>query len=322
MKNFGLLVVILVATVLGVSNASDQIGAGTAADPAWYFGTPQYMGNGAFKTYVVIDHENEMPIALGCEFSKAFLFDPPFEVMMTGMPMSHIDLQFPDITTAYTPFQSYESNWMPLGHPNSPYAVAHIDFHFYLVSEDKRATWTDGNCGVDGVSAQTFCKGVTPIPAPCCPPTYVLPGLVSPKMGSHMVSFLDPALSGQRFAQTFIFGTMEGRIIFYEPMITIEFFEKVQNASTPSCFPISNPSHQPQGGMYPTQYCIYTTNNNFRVELNQFAFISGGCGTVEQHGAATCAYDASTDTGITMNAVKNCNSCPYYKYTKEMAKDA
>jgi len=117
---------------------------------------------------------------------------------------------------------------------------------------------------------------------------------------------------------------MEGRVIFYEPMITITFFEMVENGTlpNPSVFPIMNPAKQTASGMYPTQYSIYTTDNNFRVELNKFTFIPGGCGTVEEFGSATCAYNPASDATITLNAVKNCNSCPYYKYTKEMANDA
>jgi len=58
------------------------------------------------------------------------------------------------------------------------------------------------------------------------------------------------------------------------------------------------------------------TENNFRVEMNQFVPFAGGCGTVAEFGPSTCAYDG-TKAAVTMNDVKNCNNCPHYKYTKE-----
>jgi len=317
-----LVFLVIFCTLLPVALSSDSIGAGTAADPAYYFGPTDYLGNGGFRAYIAIDHEQEVPVSFGSEISKSFFIDPP---LTDGDGHGHftVYLTLPDITGVYTPIQSFEVNWTPEGHPGTPFPSPHFDWHLYFMNVPAReAEILTGTCA-EGVSAEALCRALRPIPAPCCPPLYIAPRITVPAMGNHLLDLLDTALTEGKFQNSMLMGGWDGRVIFYEPMVITPIVEAIANGTTttPVCRPIRNPSRMATAGYYPSQFCLYSTVNNVRAEFNQFIFVEGGCGTVEEFGAATCAYDPSGDASITMNDVKNCNNCPYYKYTKEMAND-
>ncbi len=46
-----------------------------------------------------------------------------------------------------------------------------------------------------------------------------------PQMGAHWVDVTSPELNGSTFAQTFIYGSYDGQVNFYEPMITLDFLK-------------------------------------------------------------------------------------------------
>jgi hypothetical protein len=324
MKKSNLLLLFVATLALCTSSvlADTDIGAGTAADPAYYYAPTYYLGNGAFRSYIAIDHENEIAMALGIEFSPAFLIDPP--VPTEEIHAFQLEIPLPDIAGVYTQFQSYETNWMPNGHPGSPFLLPHIDFHFYLQNKQSRLEGiTAGPCGPEGASAESFCKGVQPLTALCCPPMYINPGLTVANMGSHLIDLLSPVIGGAKFFDTFIFGTWGGRLTFYEPMVTLEAFEMVINGTWPkTCATIRNPSRTEVAGMYPSQYCYFATSSgNVRLEMDNFVYIPSGCGDINVLGPATSTYDPTKDPTITLEKVKKCNDCPNYKYTKKMAND-
>lgn len=59
---------------------------------------------------------------------------------------------------------------------------------------------------------------------------------------------------------TDIFGAYDGKITFFEPMITQSYFESKPNA----CFGIKQPAAFSESGYYPTAYCI--RHNSYRKE--------------------------------------------------------
>ena len=54
------------------------------------------------------------------------------------------------------------------------------------------------------------------------------------------------------FTTTFIYGAYEGQLIFWEPMITLDFLQKTQAA----CLAIRQANAFRESGYYPTQYCV------------------------------------------------------------------
>lgn len=81
------------------------------------------------------------------------------------------------------------------------------------------------------------------------PQNYIaIPGGV-PQMGAHWVDVTSPELNGQLFTQTFLMGSYDGRVIFYEPMITRAFI--LSHDSYERAVP--KPAKVQKNGYYPTK---------------------------------------------------------------------
>lgn len=314
----GVVVVGAVLVLLMVSmGVYAQIGAGTAADPAYYYGDTYFMGNGAFRTYISVDHDNELPVTLGVEFNSQFFIDPP-----PGSKEIHeytVVLPLPTIAGVYTPFTNFESNWSPLGHPGTPYERPHMDFHFFMSTPEFRAKIKGGICGGGEANAKSFCKGVKPFRPECVPPAYIQPGLVVPGQGSHLLDATGPELNGGKFLDTFIFGAYDGRIVFYEPMVTTEAFEAILNGTWGErCLEIRNPQFVNVAGYYPSLFCYrYLMTGNIRVEMSNFVHIPAGCeGELEFGGPGS--YFPATDPNVSKKQKDECDECEWFSYRKNL----
>jgi hypothetical protein len=129
--------------------------------------------------------------------------------------VNSLSLQFHP-KASVTPFTHALLDWNPHGHePAGLYDKPHFDFHFYMMPEAERLAIPPYE--VDSTGFLNFpAAGYTP-------PTYVPgPGGV-PQMGAHWIDFTTPELNGQPFTQTFLYGSYNGKVIFYEPMITKAF---------------------------------------------------------------------------------------------------
>jgi len=257
--------------------------------PVYSYSASQYFGNGAFRTYFAVD--NEIPVAIGAEWSGSFLHErPPASEMMMDMTSGHmeevkLEIPLPDEAPVYTPFQTFETNYSP-GHP-APYNETHFDYHFYFQNKAQRdSNITSGTCGGGGASRDSWCRGIAAFPDACCPPAYGNIGVVVPAMGAHLVDLMAPEKLPvdnphyHPWVSQFTFGAWNGRISFYEIMIPISTFEKVVYEAYPkTCNVIRLPSEFPDPGFYPSMYCFWlTAAGNVRVELNTFVeFTTAGC---------------------------------------------
>jgi hypothetical protein len=71
-------------------------------------------------------------------------------------------------------------------------------------------------------------------------------------MGNHLLDSQSPELKDSLpFTSTFIYGAYEGELIFWEPMITLDFLQQTRDA----CIEIRQPRAFREAGYYPTQYC-------------------------------------------------------------------
>lgn len=303
--------------LLLLSTANAQIGAGTASDPAYYYADTYYMGNAGFRTYIAVDHDNERPVAMGIEFSAAFFLDTPKPTK--DLAEFTIELPLHTIGGVYTQFAGFESNWVPLGHPNSPYERPHMDFHFYMMNKAAREeNILPGDCL--GVDAKSLCKVAKPFHPECMPPGYIQPGIPVPYMGGHMIDVTGPEMSGGKFLDTFVFGNWDSRIIFYEPMIALESFEALMNGtwSGQRCLPIRNPAYHKVGGYYPSRFCYYyMTTGNIRVEMLDWVHIPTGCEGQPEFGGPGSFYPGG-DTVSTKAQKKKCDDCKWYSYAKNL----
>jgi hypothetical protein len=87
-----------------------------------------------------------------------------------------------------------------------------------------------------------------------------------PKMGKHWIDVTSPELSGEKFSQTFIFGSYDSKVIFYEPMITLDFLKKTSKFERP----IPVPAKFQKSGYYPTKMRVVKHDGVTEVLLDGF----------------------------------------------------
>ena len=226
-----------------VDKRSGKKSATTKSKARTVIGTTKSLGEGTARSWVTLDREGK-PTAIGLTFSEKALKTAPTEIPH-GQEGIDITLALP-AEAASTAFNHIGFGWNPKGHePEKIYDVAHFDVHFYTISPEERAKITAK--GDDLAKAYK-----TPAPE-YIPAGYILPpGTAVPGMGAHWINPQAGELNGQPFIKTFLFGNYDGRIIFYEPMITKSFFETKVNVTEL----IKLPQKYDKPGYYPTQYSV------------------------------------------------------------------
>lgn len=147
-------------------------------------------------------------------------------------------------------------NWNPDGHPPAGvYNVPHFDLHYYMVSPQERETFVD-QAKLD--------KALTP---DYLPANYIGIDPV-PTMGKHYVDVTSPELNGAPFTQTFIHGSYDGKLVFLEPMITLQFLK----TTTDFVRPLPQPAKFQKNGYYPTKMRVTKVNAVTNIILEGFVF--------------------------------------------------
>ena len=176
-----------------------------------------------------------------------------------------------------TPFEWLGLNWMPAGHgPPEVYGVPHFDIHYYLDPQEEIET-------IPGVHFPPGESDDEPYEEPIAPdqfpPDYFRTNYVVPEMGEHLYDLhapewdVDedgaPVPSGEVFTQSFVWGHWDGELNFFEPMITTDYFEMLDDTVIEQ---ISMPDRMPAAGQYPTEYRIaYHPNRDaYTVTLQAF----------------------------------------------------
>jgi hypothetical protein len=171
-----------------------------------------------------------------------------------------------------TPFKWVSVNFNPMGHPPPAppvWAVPHLDFHFYIMAREAVAQIRPGPCS-ELIHCDDFKRAQTPVPARYVHPDHIDVGAAVPDMGNHLIDAKTPELvvEGREFTHTFIFGAYDGHVTFYEPMVTLAYFQSRPN----SCVPIKQPKSWEAEGYYPTTYCIryLADDERYTVSLEDF----------------------------------------------------
>ncbi len=262
------------------------------------YGPPTALGNGSLRSFVKLKG-NGRPKTIGVEFGGAALTGLP-----SGEPSDGTwDIPNPDGTiawhccgyehlvtlppsTAATPFDHIVVNWNNEGHPPpGVYNPPHFDFHFYIISNAERqtiaapATASEMCVPTPGVppvplTCDILARALTPLPAAQMPPNFFSPGAVEPGMGNHLLDRSTAELNGGTFTQTWIYGTWDGAISFFEPMITLAYLQGLQGKI---CYDLKMPLVFAEAGDYPTRYCTaYNKNRDtYRITLEKFERFAG-----------------------------------------------
>jgi Domain of unknown function (DUF5602) len=241
-----------------------------------FYGAPQSLGNGFVRTWVKLDR-NENPTDIGVSFTDSALFGLPEESddfgeyplklpLLDGIDHStfEYELLFPKQAEA-TPFTHLALNWNPSGHaPEGVTTVPHFDFHFNLFTPEERHAITADNL------ADFFAKAYKAPPAQFLPPGYIAPPMAAePRMGVHYIDPTSPEFQ-RPFDRVFIYGSYDGQMAFWEPMVAHSFLLTQPNTTDL----IKLPSAYPKSGYYPTAYSVNYANGEYSVSLNGLQYRS------------------------------------------------
>lgn len=273
------------------------INKGGYLGPCAIYGDKRSMGNGHLQTYVQLKPDGK-PWAIGFRFP---------ETTLQGLPSQQYDgancfdingngqLDFGSGTTGgmngdecigghervlsfpalqkITPFKWGLVNWQAHGHiPPHIYDTPHFDFHFYTQDFVERNFIRVGPCGMV-VNCDDMSKAQKPIPASYSPPGYAGVGAVEARMGDHLIDMSAPEMHGVPFTETWIYGAYDGKLTFWEPMITNAYLE----TKPYMCKELKLPARYHESGYYPTSYCIRyrRERQEFTVSLEGFEYRTG-----------------------------------------------
>lgn len=240
------------------------------------YGAAQPLGNGNVRTWLKLSDQG-IPTDIGVTFTEAALSGLPNNdddvgeyplklKLLDGIGNStfEYELLFPE-AAASTPFTHMALNWNPLGHaPSGVTTSPHFDFHFNLFTPEERDAITADNL------ADFIAKAYNPPQSKLIAPGYItVPNAAEPRMGVHYFNPTSPEFQ-RPFDRVFIYGSYDGKMAFWEPMITSAFLEKQPNTTDP----IIQPRAYPKNGYYPTAYSVNYTNGEYSISLNGLTFRS------------------------------------------------
>ena len=224
-------------------------------------GTVQQFQHGKAWTWVQVDKDNK-PERIGIAIDEEAMnsLDPGDDHNGGHNHNNALSLAFHP-RAGVTPFAHALLDWNPHGHePEGVYTLPHFDFHFYMTTEAERKAIPPFE--VDNTGFLKF-PAEGHMPAIYAP----VPGGV-PQMGTHWIDVTTPELNGGTFTQTFIYGTYNSEVTFYEPMITKAFLDA--NPSFIRDFPV--PAKFKKAGYYPTKMRVEKVNGVTNIVLEGFVY--------------------------------------------------
>lgn len=278
-------VAVLSAAVIAISLSDRLVSAETV------YGEARALGNGFAQAYVDLA-DSGTPQALGISFAEGMLEGLPEtpnnysrcfdrngngEIDPKGECNGDYELIFmlPEkaLEDSRLPFKWISVNWNPEGHHEPappPWAAPHFDFHFYIQDRESVRGIRLGKCS-ELIDCDDFKVAQKPVPAKYVHADHIDVGAAVADMGNHLIDSKTPELAkdGPPFTHTFIYGAYDGRISFYEPMITNAYL-----ASRPDmCANLKLPQAWETAGFYPTRYCIryVSEEKRYTVSLEGFA---------------------------------------------------
>lgn len=210
--------------------------------------------NGKVWTSAKVDKDGK-PLSLSIIVDDAAMNSVP-----VGQPSDHMspanNLFIPISEKSGTPFKFAMVNWNSSGHePDHVYTLPHFDFHFYIASQNEVMNYMDEQ------------KLEAEPPAAYIPANHVTgPGV--PMMGKHFIDAASPELAGQTFTQTFLFGSYNSKVVFWEPMITRDFLKN--NNSFERSLP--QPAKFIEAGYYPTKMKVSKNKGVTEISLEGFEY--------------------------------------------------
>jgi len=220
------------------------------------------MGNGKAWSRIQMKTDSQQPDFIGISFTQDAFVNLPAG-SMNGFDAFEFVLDIPSLTQS-TPFDHIVIDWNPHGHgPVGIYDKPHFDLHFYMITETERQLIPDYE--KDSTKFQAF-----PLSA-YLPANYVPIPEGESMMGKHWVDVASPELdptNPQPFTQTFIYGSYNGKVTFYEPMVTLNFITTTNSFTRD----IPQPAKVAKSGYYPTKMSVTRSGSTTEVKLTDFVY--------------------------------------------------
>lgn len=261
--------------------------------PCAEYGESAPRGDGTLTAYSQVDQGR--PTAVGLLLTQDALQGLPYDPPTAGLwcydkdgdgqvdPMHECAGGYEDVlhlgeefrSEVDSPFTYVLNNWNPHGHmPPGVYDKPHFDVHFYTNANEERLAIRPGPCEVL-VHCDDYPLGKNLPEEQYRHPDFEDLDALEPAMGNHLADLTAPEHHGEPFTHTFIYGTWDGEVTFYEPMVTLEWFEGLAGGSIgDECFPIKQPEAWQESGWYPTEYCLdYRANRQeLTASLQEFVY--------------------------------------------------
>lgn len=248
------------------TNESLSFAARMSKEKLNVFKGPQVaLGYGKVRSWVSVNKDG-FPNEIGIEITPEAFKNLSAETAKS-VPPEHSTIVIPLHLKAkqLTPFDHVGLNWNPHGHPPpGVFDAPHFDIHFYMISVEEQMAipaWSDETNALFSDPPLGFMPAdyFTP-PGP--------PGTAEPQMGKHWL----PVNLGAflPFSKIMIYGSFDGKLIFVEPMITLDYLL----SNEPFSESYSQPDLFAKSGNYPTKYNIFhdpTTGNTY-VTLSDFVW--------------------------------------------------
>ncbi len=220
--------------------------------PQTFKGAEQTLGSGKAYSWVTFSADN-LPTAVGMTFTKG-----AFE-NLSHTALTALALKLPTEAVGKTPFDHIFLTFSHTGHePPGIYDVAHFDIHFYMQSLAEREVIPPYMPATAAKFDNLPADGYMP------KPYFRLPEGV-PTMGTHWANPTSAELNGGKFTETFIMGSYDGKVTFYEPMVTLALLQSSPNITKAA--PIA--TKFTKAGYYAMKYSIKQNGDNVDVSLDE-----------------------------------------------------
>ena len=251
----------LLALTVAISLTACKKNPGSQDAKGYTKGSTITIGNGKAWSWIQTGKENK-PLAVGVTLTTSALQNLPHAFNESGAQDNMFVLKLPKLKST-TVFDHVGLDWNPRGRElGSVYDKALFDFKFYMVSENERSEIN--SYGTDSI------KKVKPEPA-YLPSSYIMGSGAESKMDVHWVDVTSPELdpvNHSAFTQTFIYGSNNGKVTFYEPMITLAFLKNTSGFQRN----IPQPAKFARSGYYPTKMHIQKYNDEIHIIMDGFIY--------------------------------------------------
>jgi hypothetical protein len=255
------------------------------------YGTPQRIGNGTMRTYIVSDQKDGgRPLEVGVALSERALEGLPAPVDSPD-PMANMHMYIPDLPARNpTQYKFVQFDWNPKGHePEGVYTLPHFDFHFYTVPvEVKNSILPSDPRYAEKAASYPAAQYRYPFYLDAATASGGVPAaaVTIPMMGLHWLDVRSPELqqltghpeAWQPFTKTFLYGSWDGQFIFDEPMITRAYILSKKTATDPAVIdeiiPVPTAQQYSPAGYYPSAYRISwdAQQKEYRIAVTQLSW--------------------------------------------------